>query len=131
MKLTISTHVSVDGVMQGARWPDEDRSADSSAADARRVGGCRRPEARSAVKHRPADVVAQPLVVEYERANRLRQLGTLPPALESPCAVALALRRAGARGLDRIGGRTKFVRGDVRDNPRLAGSVRGVPSCPA
>ena len=85
---------------------------------------------RSAVKHRPADVVPQPLVVKHELANRLRELVTLPPALESPCAVALAFRRARTCGLDRIGGRTEFVRGDVRDDPGLAGSVRGMPRCP-
>ncbi len=55
-------------------------------------GRCWRPAARSAVKHRPADVVPQPLVVKYELANRLRELVTLPLALESPCALALAFR---------------------------------------
>ena len=45
-----------------------------------------RPNALLAVEHRPADVVPQPLVVEYELANRLRELVALPPALESPCA---------------------------------------------
>src|ERR1700746_2457963 len=86
--------------------------------------------ARSAVKHRPADVVTQPLVVKYERANRLRELVTLPPALEPPCAVALAFRRVSACGLDPIGARTELVRGDVRDGPGLASSVRGMPCCP-
>src|SRR6516225_5463501 len=84
----------------------------------------------SAVKHRPADVIPQPLVVKYELANRLRELVTLPPALESPCALTLASRRASTRGLDRIGGRTEFVRGDVRDGAGLASSVRGMPCCP-
>jgi hypothetical protein len=49
--------------------------------------------ARSAVKHRPADVVPQPLVIKYELANRLRELVTLPLALESPYGLALAFRR--------------------------------------
>jgi hypothetical protein len=44
--------------------------------------------ALSALEHRPGDIVPQPLVVEYELANRLRELVALPPALESPCAVA-------------------------------------------
>jgi hypothetical protein len=87
--------------------------------------------ARSAVKHRPADVIPQPLVVCYELANRLRELVTLPLALESPCALTLAFRRASTCGLDRIGGRTELVRGDVRDSPGLAGSLRGMPRCPA
>ena len=85
--------------------------------------------ARSAVKHRPADVVPQPLVIEHELANRLRELVTLPSALESPCGIALAFRRGSTCGLDRIGGRTEFVRGDVCDGPRLASSVRGMPCC--
>jgi hypothetical protein len=34
----------------------------------------RRPDALLAVEHRPADVVPQPLVVEYELAERLREL---------------------------------------------------------
>src|SRR4051794_4802767 len=88
------------------------------------------PGVPSAVKHRPADVVPQPPVVKYEVANRLRELGPLPPALEAPCVVALALRRARTCGLDRVGDRTELVRGDVRDDPGLAGSVRGVPRCP-
>src|SRR6266851_9846110 len=85
----------------------------------------------SAVKHRPADVVPQPLVVKYELANRFRELVTLPLALESPCGLALAFRGGGTCGLDRIGGCTEFVRGDVCDGPGLAGSVRGMPCCPA
>ena len=42
----------------------------------------------------PADVVPQPLVVKYELANRLRELVTLPLALESRCDRALALGRS-------------------------------------
>src|SRR6202048_5185708 len=86
----------------------------------------RGPDALLAVKHRPADVVPQPLVVEYELADRLRELVALPPALESPCALALSFRRGGTRGLDRIGGRTELVRRDVCDDRRLAGGVRGM-----
>jgi hypothetical protein len=51
-------------------------------------------------------------------------------ALESPYGLALPFRRGSAYGLDRIGGRTEFMRGDVRDGPSLASSVRGVPCCP-
>ena len=75
----------------------------------------------SAVKHWPADVVAQPLVVENELANRLRELVALPQALKSPRAVALRFRRDSTCGLDRIGGHTEFVRGDVCDGRGLAG----------
>ena len=48
--------------------------------------GDERPDARSAVEHRPADLVPRPLVVEDERADRLRELVTLPPALDRPAA---------------------------------------------
>src|ERR1700756_2936857 len=89
-----------------------------------------RPNARSAVKHRPADVVPQPLVVKYELADRLRELVTLPPALEAACGVALAVRRGSACGFDRVGGRTELVRGHVRDDPGLASCVRGMPGRP-
>src|ERR1700681_4894822 len=85
-----------------------------------REGG---PDGLSAVEHRPADVVPQPLVVEYELADRLRELVALPPALESPCAFVLSFRRGGACGLDHVGGRTELVRGDMCDDRRLAGGV--------
>jgi hypothetical protein len=94
------------------------------------LGGAGTPDALSTVKHRPADVVPQPLVVKYELANRLWELGTLPPAFESPYALALAFRRSSTCGLDRIGGRTKLVRGDVCDGGGLASSVCGMPCCP-
>src|SRR4051812_14865105 len=91
--------------------------------------GCSR-NARSAVEHRPADVVPQPLVVEDERANRLRELVALPPALASPGALARSCRRGSACGLDRVGGRAELVRGDMCDGRGLAGSVCRMPCCP-
>src|SRR5260370_9346318 len=93
-------------------------------------GSAGAPPAFSAVEHRAADVVPQPLVVEYELTNRLRELVALPPALESPCALALSFRRGSTCGLDRIGGRTELVRGDVCDGRGLAGSIRGMTCCP-
>src|SRR5438132_3251838 len=90
------------------------------------VGQCRRPDALLAVEHRPADVVPQPLVVEYKLADRLRELTALPLALESPCALALSFRSGGTCGLDRICGRTELVCRDVCDDRRLAGGVRGM-----
>src|SRR5258706_1907561 len=89
-----------------------------------------RPYALSAVEYRPADVVPQPLIVEHELANRLWELVALPPALESPCPLALSFRRGSACGFDRIGGRTQLVRGNVCDDRRLAGSVRSMAWCP-
>jgi len=90
------------------------------------LGSACTPDAHLAVEDRPADVVPQPLVVEYELADRLRELVALPPALESPCALALSIQRGGACGLDRIGGRTQLVRRHVCDDRRLAGGVRGM-----
>jgi hypothetical protein len=52
-------------------------------------------------------------------------------ALQSPGGLALAFGRASTCGLDRIGGRTEFVRGYVCDGPGLASSVRGMPWCPS
>jgi hypothetical protein len=77
--------------------------------------GCQSVEVRAGVrtqhsKHRPADVVPQPLVIQYEVANRLRQLVTLPLTLESPRCLALAFRCSSTGGLDRIGGRAQLVR---------------------
>jgi hypothetical protein len=83
-------------------------------------------DAISAVEHRPADVVPQPLVVEDKLANRLWELVALPLAFESPCARAFSFRRGSTRGLDRIGSRTKLVRGDMRHHRRLSGSKCGV-----
>jgi hypothetical protein len=84
-------------------------------------------DARSALKHRPADVVPQPLVIKDKLANSLRQLITLPLPLESTCSLALAFRCRSTCGLDRIGGRAKLVRGNMSDGPGLASGVCGMP----
>src|SRR5919198_2758533 len=94
------------------------------------VGRSSRRGSDSALKHRPADVVPQPLVIQYELANRLRQLITLPLTLESPRCLALACRCSSTGGLDRIGGRAQLVRGDMGDGRGLASGVRGVPCNP-
>ena len=72
----------------------------------------------------------RPLVVKHELADRLRDLVTLPLALEPSCALALAVRRVGTYGLDGIGGRTELVRGDVWHGPGLASGVGGMTCCP-
>jgi hypothetical protein len=83
--------------------PDQRATADQLEVCMRRnVSG---PDVRSAVKHRPADIIPQPLVVKNEPANRIRQLVTLPSALASPCGLGFAVRRVSTRGLNRIGGR--------------------------
>ena len=103
-----------------AKTDSQISSVDIAGFGAEDVGG-------SAVKHRPADVISQSLVVNYELANRIRELVTLPLALESSCGLALALPRCSTCGFDRIGGRTELVRGDVCDGAGLAGGVGGVP----
>src|SRR5438094_9109562 len=96
----------------------------------RLLGRACSPDALLAVEDRPADVVPQLLVVEYELADRLRELVALPPALESPCALALSFRRAGTCGFARVGGRTELVRRDVCDGAGLAASVPAMRCCP-
>src|SRR3954454_7790865 len=93
------------------------------------VGQSSRQDAHSALKYRPADVVPQPLVIKHELANSLRQLITLPLALESPCSLALAIGCSSTSGLDRIGGRAKLVRGNMGDGPGLASGVCGMSRC--
>ena len=93
--------------------------------------GAREPRRGSAVKHRPADVVPQPLILEYELAYRPRQLITLPAALEEPCCLALAFWSCCTCGLDRVGGCTELVCGHVCDGPGLASSVGGIPCWPS
>ena len=56
--------------------------------------------------------------------------GTLPLALESAGGLALGFRCGSTCGLDRIGGRTKVVRGHVCDDPGLSNCVRSMPCCP-
>jgi hypothetical protein len=71
--------------------------------------------------------VPQPLVIKHELANSVRQLITLPLALESPCSLALAFGCSSTCSLDRIGGRAKLVRGNMGDGPGLASGVCGMP----
>ena|SRR5918996_3007381 len=44
---------------------------------------------KSAVEHRPADLVSQPLIVKDKFANGIRELFALPPALK-PAGLLLA-----------------------------------------
>jgi hypothetical protein len=66
----------------------------------------------SALEHRPADLVAQPLVVQDELADRIGELLALPTALEPSRAVGLARGSRRARRLDRVGRSTELVGGD-------------------
>jgi hypothetical protein len=69
------------------------------------------------------------LVVKHELANASGELVTLPSTFEPTGGVTFACRRGRTCGLDRIGGRTELVRGNVRDDPGLASGVGGVPRC--
>ena len=82
----------------------------------------------SAVEHRPADLVPQPLIIQNEFADRCRQLFALPTTLEPAGALTLVSGGRGTRGPDRVGRSTELVCGDVRYRCRLAGGERGVPS---
>jgi hypothetical protein len=86
-----------------------------------------RPNAFSAIENRPADIVAQPLVVKYELANRRRQLLALPPALQSSSVVTSAIRGSSSCSLDRVCGRTELVGSDVSHRRSLTGSICGMP----
>ena len=50
----------------------------------------RAPEPRSAVEDEPAQLVAQPLVVEHELADLVGELGALPAALPATGVVTVA-----------------------------------------
>jgi hypothetical protein len=87
-----------------------------------------KPSRPSAVEHRPADLVSQPLILQDEFANRIGELFALPTALKPAGALTLADGGGRTRGLDRVGRSTEFVCGDMRHHCRLAGSICGVPS---
>jgi len=85
----------------------------------------------STVEHGPADLIAQPLIVENQLANRIRQLFALPTALESSSSLGLAFACGRTRGLDRVGRSTELVSGDMCYYRGLASSECRVTSCSA
>ena len=87
-----------------------------------------RSDRQSAVEHRPADVVSQPLIVQNELTNLIGQLLALPLALEPASALGLALKGRCTYCLDCVSSSTEFVCGHMPDCSRLTGSVRSVPS---
>jgi hypothetical protein len=76
--------------------------------------------ALSTVEDRPADLVAQPLVVEDEFADRIRELFALPTTFEPSGAFGLACGRRRPRSLDRIGCSAQLVCSDMRHHRGLA-----------
>ena len=85
------------------------------------------PSRRSDVEHRPTDVVSYPLIVEDQFADRLRELLTLPVAL-NPAGLFVGFGGGGASRLDGVSGGTEFVGRDVRHHRRLAGRKGGMAS---
>src|SRR5438034_714033 len=100
----------------------------ASRADLR-CGG-RRERAVSAVEHEPAQLVAQPLVVEHELPDLVGELGALPRALQAASRLALVLSRCRPPGPDRVGRGTELVGRHMAHRRGLAGGVRGMPCCP-
>jgi hypothetical protein len=84
----------------------------------------------SAVERKPAQLVAQPLVVEHQFSDLLGELGALPLALQAASRLALVFRRCRSRRPDRVGRGTELVGRHMAHRRGLAGSVRGMPCCP-
>src|SRR5512135_113222 len=102
------------------------RSIARGVGSKRWLGSADKPSRPSAVEHRPADVVSQPLILQDELANRIGELCALPTALEPAGALSLAPGGGCTRGFDRISRSTELVCGDMRHRCRLAGSKCGV-----
>src|ERR1035437_3265892 len=63
----------------------------------------------SAVEPKPAQLVAQRLVVEHKFSDLVGELGALPLALQAASRLALVFSRRRTLGLDRIGRSTELV----------------------
>jgi hypothetical protein len=84
----------------------------------------------SAIEHEPAQLVAQPLVVDRKFPDLAGELGALPLALQTAGLDAVVFGCYRPHGLDRIGRGTELVGRHMAHRRGLAGSVRGIPSCP-
>ena len=84
----------------------------------------------SAVERKPAQLVAQPLVVEHKFSDPVGELGALPLALQAASRLALVLRRCRSRRPDRVGCSTELVGRHMAHRRGLAGGVRGMPCRP-
>ncbi len=84
----------------------------------------------SAVERKPAQLVAQPLVVQHKLSDLVGELSALPLALQPAGRLALVASRCRPRRLDRIGRGTELVGSYMADRSGLAGSVRGMPCRP-
>jgi len=84
----------------------------------------------SAVEREPAQLVAQPLVVEDEFADLVGKLSTLPLALQAAGLLAFVLGRRRPCRPDRVGRGPELVGRHMAHRPGLAGSVPGMTCCP-
>jgi hypothetical protein len=84
----------------------------------------------SAVERKPAQLVAQPLVVEHKFSDLVGELRALPLALQAASRLALVFSRCRPRRPDRVGRSTELVGRHMAHRRGLAGSVRGMPCCP-
>jgi hypothetical protein len=92
--------------------------------------GERPSRAVSAVERKPAQLVAQPLIVEDEFPDLAGELGALPLALQTTGLHAVVFGRCRPHGLDRVGRGSEFMGRHMAHRRGLAGSVRGMPCCP-
>jgi hypothetical protein len=85
----------------------------------------------SAVERKPAQLVAQPLVVEHKFSDLVGELSALPLALQAAGRLALVLSRCRPRRPDRVRRSTELVGRHMAHCRRLAGSVRGITCRPS
>jgi hypothetical protein len=81
----------------------------------------------SAVEDKPAQLVAQPLVVEHKLSDLVGELRALPLALQTAGLDAVVLSRCRPRSFDRVGRGSEFVGRHMADRRGLTGGVRGMP----
>jgi hypothetical protein len=94
------------------------------------IEGCIRASPRSQAsefEHRPTYLVSQTLIVQDKFVDRIRELFTLPTALEPAGTLTLKSGSSRTNCLDRISRSTKLMGGDMRHRCGLAGSICGVP----
>ena len=84
----------------------------------------------SAVERKPAQLVAQPLVVEHKFSDLVGELSALPLALQAASRLAFVFSRCRPRRPYREGRSTELVGRHMAHRRGLAGSVRGMPCCP-
>ncbi|NJC20993.1 hypothetical protein BJ994_000069 [Arthrobacter pigmenti] len=89
------------------------------------------------IEHRPADIVAQPLIIQNQLVYLIRKLAPLPLALTFARCRAELFRHISTYSLDRVGSGAQLMRGNVGNRTSLTSSKCGVtcwatqlPGCP-